>query len=737
MRPGCAPRIEVAALVLAAAGQMPSLPVRAQEPSDDQEAQRVEIRARPPDEEEIRRRDPVATTVYGRAELDRYGDTRLSDVLARLPGLSIQDGSPRLRGLGNGYTQLLVNGEPPPPGFSLDEMAPDQVDRVEVTKAPSADHSTQAIAGTVNIVLRQPPRQRQRDLRLALTRVGTAPTGSASLTLGDRSGDLSFASPLSLYQWEWNRASVTDRVARDLAGDPQQLHVDGQAGGRGQGVNWGPRLAWQPDRADRFNALFFIQRARSRYRGDFATEVLEGLPPPSVVDREVNQTHWRFQRLTLSWQRKTPEGSQLDARIGGQSSVAAFDNLVTGWDAAGVNTVERRNVGDAREHSASGAAKLALPLGETGTVSGGVEFELRQRREQRSVTNFGLPQIVGIDGEPFSARIDRTATFAQAEWRPAAGLAGYLGLRGERLATVSAGPADSLAQASTVVSPLLHLAWRSDPASPAQWRASLTRSYRAPSPNALLARPSVNPNYPLDGPNPVSEPDRVGNPALRPELATGIDLAWERPFGDSGSVTIGGFVRRIHATIRTAVTLETVPWASAPRWVQQPVNLGAATSQGIEFELKGRAAALMPGLPDRAPAIDLRLAGNLYRSQVDGVPGPDNRIEGQPDQSWSLGWDHRLRTHPWTWGASLAWTPGYATQLDADRRTETGRDLRIDAYALWRIDPRSSLRFAAGNLWPLEARSRTTAIDAGGLVQGDSIRRETRTRWSMTLDCKL
>jgi iron complex outermembrane receptor protein len=51
-------------------------------------------------------------------------------------------------------------------------------------------------------------------------------------------------------------------------------------------------------------------------------------------------------------------------------------------------------------------------------------------------------------------------------------------------------------------------------------------------------------------------------------------------------------VRHVDGLIRNVTRLETVPWASVPRWVSRPVNLGPARSVGLELELKGRAAEL-------------------------------------------------------------------------------------------------------------------------------------------------
>ena len=81
--------------------------------------------------------------VFGREELDRYGDSSVGDVLKRLPGVTMsgtpgRGGDIRMRGLGNGYTMILLNGEPAPRGFSLDSIPPEQVERIEVMRAPVA-----------------------------------------------------------------------------------------------------------------------------------------------------------------------------------------------------------------------------------------------------------------------------------------------------------------------------------------------------------------------------------------------------------------------------------------------------------------------------------------------------------------------------------------------------------------------------------------------------------------------
>src|SRR5436190_19990715 len=131
----------------------------------------VNITGSRPDDVQERRQSTASKIVIGREEIDRFGDSTLGDVLKRLPGVTIQGrpgrgGAIRMRGLGNGYTQILLDGERVPPGFSLDPISPDQIERIEILRAPTAETGARAIAGTINIITREGYSKRVHDLRL-------------------------------------------------------------------------------------------------------------------------------------------------------------------------------------------------------------------------------------------------------------------------------------------------------------------------------------------------------------------------------------------------------------------------------------------------------------------------------------------------------------------------------------------------------------------------------------------
>lgn len=102
-----------------------------------------------------RRNDTASRLIVHHDELVQYGDRSALDAMKRLPGVTVLDAGVRMRGLGSGYTQVLVDGQRMPPGFSLEALAPDAIERIEVIRAATAEYSTASIAGTINIVLRK------------------------------------------------------------------------------------------------------------------------------------------------------------------------------------------------------------------------------------------------------------------------------------------------------------------------------------------------------------------------------------------------------------------------------------------------------------------------------------------------------------------------------------------------------------------------------------------------------
>jgi len=112
------------------------------------------------------RTDDIAPTlVYDLEYFQRFEPSTVGDMLKRVPGVGFvgsdimeYDGA-QLRGLGGGYTQVLINGKKVPGAgddrsFYVDRIPAEMVDHIEIKRSASANRSGDAMAGAINIVLR-------------------------------------------------------------------------------------------------------------------------------------------------------------------------------------------------------------------------------------------------------------------------------------------------------------------------------------------------------------------------------------------------------------------------------------------------------------------------------------------------------------------------------------------------------------------------------------------------------
>lgn len=693
----------------------------------DNKLYRVEVKGRPQSDVDLRRNAAVAKQVFGREEIDRFGDSNVNEVVRRLPGVDIQNGQPRLRGMGSGYTQILINGEPAPTGFSLEQINPAQVERIEIQKAATADQSTQAVAGSINIVLKTVTKKRQASVKAGTAYSAERPTANASALFSERAGDLSYSLPVSAYEY---RSSAQLKVSRHVAGTLSIVDTAQQSAQQpmwGHSYNASPQFGWRIDDDQSVNLQAFLQRSDWRSRVQFTD--IAASNPSLFEDSSNNEGSFENQRLTGQWSSRFGGERKLELRFILGRAVNAFVNQTYRGDAP-----YRHSVGEGTDRTLTHSGKYGQLVGDNHRLSAGWELEFRHRDDERHVTVLGLDQLPGIDGLPLHAKIDRQAYYIQDEWELSEQWLLYGGLRRETITTRSDSFNGAVRNRSQVLSPLVHVNFKPDPKGRGVIRGSLTRSYKAPDLYSLLPRPALNSIYPLPTQqNDQVAADRAGNPALRPELATGLDLAYESYFTGGGLFSIGLFHRRVEDLIRNVTTLENVSWATVPRWVSRPQNMSKARSSGIELEFKGPASQLLPGLVDAKTRLDLRGTLNLYRSKVNAVPMANSRLDGQQPWSATLGFDYKAKSVPLTFGANMSYTPGYATQQTLSQALDQSHSRALDLYALWNVNQQVSLRFGATNAAP-QWTERITSTDDGSSVQ---VLRKTRPNYTVAIDIKL
>ncbi len=702
--------------------------------------QRVQVEGSQ-DPNEARRRSTASRIIYGRDDIERMGDATVGEILKRLPGVTVggrpgRGGDPRMRGLGGGYTQILVDGERMPPGFSVDAIEPDQIERIEILRAPVAEFGARAIAGTINIVLREEFKPRQNALRAFFAMEEDRPQGNLTWTRGDRKGSMDYTVTGTVSgrrQQDENTSSITGANADGQPVLAQQIHNRSQSDNAAAFISG--RWRWQAGR-DRWELQPFVNLSRAQGRGmSDLQQTLGAMPAPYAHADSQFSSHSEQGRLAGSWMRVLDSGARLLWRGGVSLNLSERESESMQRSADGGLLRLRQDHSRIEDQSLNLGGRYSQLIVRQGnqdhSLVAGWEVQLNRRLDARTLLDNGVSRLADF-GDDVQAATRRLAVYVQDEWEIGKVWGINLGLRWEGINTRSDSALLKVDNTSSVATPLAHFVWRLAPGSRDQVRLSLTRSYRTPSTAQLIGRPVLSGLYPVEGPNQPTSPDRSGNPLLKPEVARGADLAFERFLQGGGVLSANVFVRHIDDLIRNVRALQPVVWSPVPLWVSSPRNIGAAQTAGFELEARFRAPDV--GLPNWP--LTVRSNASRFWSRVDQVAGPNNRLDQQPNWTANLGLDWASRSMPWTWGGNLNLTPAFVVRQIDGQYYEQGRKRVIDAYALWRLSPLTGLRFSVSNADPLDYLTRNTSELEDGSVQRQQTLARTYAVWGARLEWK-
>ncbi len=701
-----------------------------------QRPQQVEItgNASPDPTTDERRRSTASRITYGREELDRMGDASLGEVLKRLPGVTLggapgRGGQVRMRGMGAGYTQILIDGQRMAPGFSLDAIAPEQIEKIEIMRAPVAEHGTRAIAGTINVIMRSDFKRKANEFKIGGGADGSAPQVGASWATNGNGESLGYNLSATVFRGGRDNEIDTRIVGLNAAGAPvlDQRTLSSSEGKR-QGLFANARLQWRLGGGNSLDLQPFFNAVRSRSDAVSRLTQAVGTNQPYSLATSHTDSDWTMARLNGSWTVNTNSGGRLQLRFGGRlSDSSSLTNRQETGARAGAGSLRIDDSAN-REQSIDMNGKFAQLLADRHSASVGWEAEHTTRTDSRRITENG--SAVGGDfGEDLEARVQRLAVYAQDEWEWSKQFSFYLGARWEGIETRSDALQNrpAVANRSGVFAPLAHMVWKFPDAPRDQLRASLTRSYRSPDLSQLVGRYTTHADYDPSQTNVVSKPDRTGNPALKPELAWSLELGYEHYLDAGGVLSANVYFKRIDDLIRNVRSQVPHPDTGVQRYVSRPQNVGKADAAGLELEAKSRLQDLWAEAPPAVQGINLRANLSLMWSRVDQVPGPDNRLEGQPPWTANLGVDWPVRGLPLTLGASFNYTPGFRVQEIDDRFSRAGAKPVLDFNALWKLNPDTSLRLTVSNASAHRLDSGATTLAADGSSEASDSRSKTYT----------
>lgn len=651
--------------------------------------------------------DVVPTLSYDLEYFQRFEPLTVGDALKRVPSVTflsdvLESDGVRLRGLDPAYTQILINGERVPGAgvdrsFFVDRIPAELIDRVEVVRSSSANRSGDAVAGAINIVLRD---------ALALDggylRAGGILLSDDELkgTFGGvwggevGPGRLLFGASV---QGRRNPKSKFSQRFDEPGADID--NIEAQSDIR-DGTDYSANASYEIDVAGgtlELNGLFV---RTDRTQNENSLEYNGGLELPAEL-AVINANPLDILTDNYSFGgRYTREmlGGELKLRVGYS---AIDDDQFEREDEYNVEDEELEagrtdsNIQD-EEWSASIGHELRLS-GET-RLEFGVQYVGKTRDTSilesetdtiEDVTAFRL--ATAAEFEPFEAVDGGLNSIEETRIDPYVMLSGETGAvkweAGLRYETTDVDITDE-----TVSNALRNTDNSYEILLPsASLRYALTDADRI---TASVARTVRRPNFDFISPavleGEYGDNDFLGNPNLDPETAWGADLGYEHRIGRRGVIGINVFYRDVTDLIELVNTGEysdeaegnyedaiddgATPEEAAEEltsFILTAENVGDGQVYGVEFDLSTPLDFI--GMENTGVFLN----ASWLDSKVDDFAG-ERRFNSQSDYVLNVGFTHDIQS----WGAAFGAT--YRKQGDAESRivgeevvTSYGADLEV------------------------------------------------------------
>ncbi|MCU7371972.1 TonB-dependent receptor [Paucibacter sp. O1-1] len=651
----------------------------------------------------------AAKIIVGRDEIEAFGDASMGEVIRRMPSISFagppgENNDARIRGLAKEYTQILIDGQPVPGrDFAIDQIPAHLVERLEIIRTTTANIDNQGIAGTVNIILRKPPKERTIKWSAGAGLMPDAPGDGKSANLG-----LSLGDALDGFRYQFdaqlqNRFGLRSKDRRDynnglatLSNREQDIELREH-----REAALSARLSWRLNAQDEF-------RLDPRYTYSRENKERDRLKKADLSEAErMDQIKTRqYAGLNGQWQREIGKQQRYTLGFGLQATDTQTDKIERKGAAGQPFTALPGFITGADEQQDERG--LSLRAATRQRLAGGhlLDFGLEYARLDWALDKLGWKKENRSDiaSSRFRVQEDKLSAYAQDEILIGEHHVLTPGLRLEQVSTRSrVNSAGSQRRDHLQPSPSLH--WLSNVDAATNWRASLTRSIRRPKFEDLAALTELSSGT-------VANPDKIGNPALKPETAWALESSLERYFNQrAGVASVNLFYRRLQDLIEKRILLDD----DSGRYLQQPVNVERATTWGLEFDGSYRFSL--------GAVHGLQLRGNyswLDSRMRDPLSGRDRPINDQPRRIVNVGIDYEYKPAKLKLGAAYN-EVGRLQKVDA-----VGSHLRVqrqqpsrylDAYLLYALSPQLQLRVSASNLLEAEKnRPRVTTRPDGSVA---------------------
>ncbi len=663
--------------------------------------------------------------VYGADYIQPFEPLTVGDALKRVPSVTflsdvLESDGVRLRGLDPAYTQILINGEKVPGAgsgsgsfgngsdgaFFVDRIPAELIDSIEIVRSNSANRSGDAMAGAVNIVLKD-----AHSLDGGYVRLGALgfDDGRVRETYGAVWGGAVGGGRMLLGANVQGRRNPKEKLSlrysspTDTTIDNYEVQTDTR-----DGTDYSFNGSYQMEigTSELELSAFYVHTDRTQdedsfeYNGPAQNEALSSLLLYNNNDVEITQDSYTF------------NGRYTFDAFGGETSLKAgfasfeddtfeFEEEVEYLRDATPFPDGDRYTGDAarldvKDTELSAKLEHERDLSADMQLAFGVQFEQKERDnlvEEATRIRFnltpgtsfpttgtrpftGFAPITGGDNSVEQTRIDPylmlSGDAGQFWW--------YAGVRYETTA-LSVNDRTTLTTTDAdygVVLPSAHISY--DLTDADRIRGSVARTIRRPSFSFLS---------PATLEEELADNDFQGDPTIEPETAWGIDVGYEKRLGRTGIAGVNVFYRDVKDLIEIFNT--GVEGSAGPgTFVYAPRNTGDGKVWGIEFDYS--ASLDFVGLPDTGAFFNY----SLLDSEVTDEFG-ERRFNDQSGYVYNIGFIHDLTQ----WDASFGVT--YRKQGDAFSRVvgeevSTSYEGVLEVFVEKSLGDNFTVRLTGGNL---------------------------------------
>jgi outer membrane receptor for ferrienterochelin and colicins len=669
-------------------GLLVSFSSNIQAQNSDLKVQQIEVKAKSATENA--QRDASAKTVVANAELTRFGDTSITDAMKRVPGVMVSNGALQLMGMSAQYTQILLDGEPLR-GTNIEHIPMSMIDRVEIYRLGSAEFSSAAIAGTINIILKKIPREAQQQIKLSVSDAylpATKLDWRGSETRDKVSYALSIAAGID--RNAFGPPKYSSIVVRDLNKViVNEYETRFESKFKSKMISIYPKIQYkEPDG-------FTIALDSGFVFYNFPVEIVEdykflkGEALPVAHEKVRVNDYSKSVYSTLRIGDRIWQDVKLDLTLGvnGDHTKNDLNQLQFAQDAT---LVLNRDVNRVRR---SGGLDSTLKLSVSAFENHDIVSGWNGSTDVVNERSISLDSQAGSNGTSVNLANDqitrsvvsRLALFVQDDWRFQKNSSASMGLRWETVRVETEGNQLLPGQFSANVwSPIVQTLWQLpqlNSENKDRIRIGVARSYKAPN-NFQLVQPSfklIN--------NSIENPNELANPRLRPELAWSFETAYEHNGADKWNYNVRAVLRKIDDLHRQDII------KIGDDWWKQYVNAGHAISKNISVETQFPLTRFIAN----APELNVSFAVSKSWTSVSNLPQPDNRLTPITFTANS-NINYTAKDLPLSLGASLRYRDGHPLLLSLSQRQLHQAQTNLDVYGVWKFDKKTQLRLTIDNV---------------------------------------